>query len=663
MLGLGFGAMDSAQALTQGHPFVGQVLTSEFHPDVRYRIERLLGEGGTATAFLATRVAADGTATVVIKIILPRLVVDGNDTAETIIKKEAVALGRLNERLPPTPSVVRLLDVGVMEHAYLRRTLRLPWLALEYVHGGVEGTTLYDRVEYAIHRTGYAFDPERAAHVIRTLADGLAEIHEVGVIHRDLTPGNVLCCGAGDSEMFKISDFGIARPQGLNATFGDVTLGTPGYVAPEQVTSNDLQVGPYSDIFSLAAVIFFVLTGQHYFDARGPMDAFAATRSPHRRSLLEMPSLCPELREREVACQAIDLALARATAFDAKLRPQTARTFAASLIPWLGEVSSTVRPSQRWLFSLDAERGREPQATAGNWTIRHTPNDDLVVSSAAWNAAGHCLAATTRGLAYWDGTAWCPAPTAGLPEPNAVRFVRRMGPATWLLGSDRATLAEYSRDGAREVRRGPDRAVNFVDATPDIDDLAIVVGELQGYPPLLYGLVGKRWLKPMVLAQASAITSLSRLDDERFLVIGRGAQGRAFSAIYNPLRWELDELPAPNSRALLACSSRPERRMATAVGAEGAIVHFDTSGIHSLVLPGQPDLASIATDTLGRAWAGGAGKVWARRGQGDWACVWQHAGWNAPFISILAEVGFVAAMTVDGGVIECQSQTDHTRPA
>lgn len=642
-------------------PFLGAMIASEFHPGVSYRVERVLGEGGTAVAFLATRFASDGEAPVVIKIILPRIVAESGDTAETIIKKEAVALGRLNERLPPTQSVVRLLDVGVVEHAYLRSSIRLPWLALEYVHGGIEGATLYDRVEYSVGTTGFAFDPERAARVIRSLADGLCEIHAVGVVHRDLTPGNVLCCGAGESELFKISDFGIARPVGLNATFGEVALGTPGYVAPEQLMSQDVSTGPHSDIFSLAAVIFYVLTGQHYFDARSPMEAFSAARDPKRKSLLEVSTLCPELCEQEVACQAIDLALSRASAFEANLRPQNARLFAASLMPWLGEGTGSARPSRRWLSSMEAVRPEEP--AAGSWTVRHPPGDDRIVLSAAWNSAGHCLAATTRGLSYWDGTSWAPAQSSAAPGTSP-RFVRRLGPASWLVGGAGAKLTEYSRDGERELRRGPDPAVTFIDATPDLDDLAVVVGELPGSPPLVYGVVGKRWLKPLVVAQAAAITSLCRIDDERWLVVGRGQQGNAFAALYSPLEWELEPLDLPPARALLSCASRPERRLAIAVGAEGAVLQLDTSGVHPMLLPGGPNLAAVVTDTLGREWAGSAGRIWARRLQGDWACVWQDQHWQAPFVSMMAEVGFVAALTVDGAMIECHAESGaRTRPA
>src|SRR5450432_3640018 len=146
--------------------FVGQVLESAYQPGVSFRLEKKLGEGGTAAAYLARRTSPAGESEAVIKIILPQIAAESDERALTIIKKEAVALGRLNEREPPTPFVVRLLDTGAVPFRSHGRVLQLPFIALEYVHGGLEGATLEDRVDYSLKATGFAFDPERAARVI-----------------------------------------------------------------------------------------------------------------------------------------------------------------------------------------------------------------------------------------------------------------------------------------------------------------------------------------------------------------------------------------------------------------------------------------------------------------------------------------------------------------
>lgn len=650
------------QSLDVRDVFLGEVLESALQPGVSYRLEQKLGEGGTAVAYLAKRHGHDGEWPTVIKIIQPHIVKDSSERALTIIKKEAVALGRLNERMPPTPFVVRLLDTGSMQFKPFGKGLELPWIALEYVHGGLEGTTLQDRVRYSVRETGFAFDPSRAARVVHALAKGLDEIHAVGVVHRDAHPGNVLCCGAGETEIFKISDFGIARPIGLNATFGGASVGTPGYMSPEQLDDRGT-LGPWSDLFSLAAIVFYVLTGENLFEGRTAAAAAAATKSPQRRSLLDVPTLAFELREREAACIAIDLALARASSPIPRDRPKTGRAFAESLLPWLSLDPNTARPSRRWMGSMEALRSRE-LVVETNWTVRHPPGDDRLVTNVAWDSAGNALALTTRGPSFWDGTRWLDLPAYGLPPPDSIRFVERLGAASWLIGTEGAKLLEYSRDGTRELFQGPDASIAFSAGTTDLDDLAVLIGERRGEPPLLFTLVGKRWLRPLPVTAASMLTGVARIDDERFLVVGRGADGEAYAAVYWPLHWSLERLQTPKSRAFLACASRPERKLVVAVGTDGVVVEIEDNAISARSVPSAPDMVAIAVDTLGRQWAAGRGRVYSKRIQGEFTGVWEHQAWQPPFVGIMAEVGSIVAVTVDGAVLECRSIVmDKTTPA
>jgi serine/threonine protein kinase len=650
------------QSLEVRDVFLGQVLESAFHPGISYRLEHKLGEGATAVAYLAKRQGPDGEWPAVIKIIQPHIVKDSGERALTIIKKEAVALGRLNERVPPTPFVVRLLDTGTLVFKPFGKGMDLPWIALEYVHGGVEGTTLQDRVAYSVRETGFAFDPQRAARVVMALAKGMDEIHAVGVVHRDAHPGNVLCCGAGETELFKMSDFGIARPMGMSATFGNVSVGTPGYIAPEQYDDRG-NIGPLSDLFSLGAIIFYVLTGENMFEGRSAAAAAAMAKQNERRSLLDIPTLAFEMREREAACQALDLALARATSPVAKDRPQNGRLFAESLLPWLSNEPNTSRPSRRWMNSMEALRSRE-MVVETNWTIRHPPGDDRLVTNVAWDSSGNALALTTRGPTFWDGTRWLPLPADGLPPPDSIRFVERLGAASWLIGTEGAKLLEYSRDGARELIAGPDPTMAFSAGTTDLDDLAVMIGERRGEPPMLFTLVGKRWLRPLPVTGASMLTGVARIDDDRFLVVGRGVDGDAFAAVHWPLHWGLQRLQTPKSRAFLACASRPERKLVVAVGTDGVVVEIEDNNVSARSVPTAPDMVALAVDTLGRQWAAGRGRVYSKRIQGEFNCVWEHQAWQPPFVGIMAEVGSIVAVTVDGAVLECRSMVmDKTTPA
>src|SRR4029077_10714261 len=103
------------------------------------------------------------------------------------------------------------IDTGTFPAAHRGATVAVPWVVVEYVHGGSEGATLSERVDHSLQSTGSAFDPARAAHGIECLTSGLVAVHEVGVIHRDLKPHHVLCCGFGDGEVFKVVRLGFAR--------------------------------------------------------------------------------------------------------------------------------------------------------------------------------------------------------------------------------------------------------------------------------------------------------------------------------------------------------------------------------------------------------------------------------------------------------------------
>src|SRR5260221_3141359 len=121
---------------------VGVAVPSPFQADVSYCINRMIASGGAATAFLALRKHLDQTSPVVLKVVHPSTLGTRESTAELSVMKEVVALGRLNERVPPTPYVVRLFDSGAIDVMFEGRPNSLPWLAIEYVHGRVEGTTL-----------------------------------------------------------------------------------------------------------------------------------------------------------------------------------------------------------------------------------------------------------------------------------------------------------------------------------------------------------------------------------------------------------------------------------------------------------------------------------------------------------------------------------------
>jgi serine/threonine protein kinase len=633
----------------------GAVIRSEVQPDVTYRLERQIGEGGMGTAFLALRQAPDGVAPVVIKMVRSTFGPGSGGPADAaagmIVLKEAVALGRLNERVPPTPFVVRLIDTGSTE-LHGPNYPAVPWLAVEYVHGGIEGTTLENRVAYGIERTGFAFEAGRAAHLVRCLAAGMLAIHGVGVIHRDLTPGNILCCGFGEAEIFKISDFGIARPQGLAATFGGVPVGTVGYAAPEQVMPDAIGVGTYTDVFSLACVIYFALTGQHYFEATTPIQAMTLMRQKTRKSVLDGRHLAPEIRQRTEACRAIDQLLTRATTVDANSRPQEGQELAASLVPWLADGTTPPRPARRLMNSL-LNLAPPGDLSSWMWTVRHPPGGERTVLSAAWDVDGRCLSLTPQGPMFWDGHSWVEARDVTASVPGEMSFVRRYEAGGWLVGGP-GTLTVFNTEGVREVHRAPHPNLTFSHASGRTDDLLAAVAQQPGGPPLLFAMAARRWVRPLQLDGVSYVASLLRLEDTRWLVCGRLARGGGFAAVYTPLQWELEYLPTPPTRAFVGGASEPERNLGLLVGSHGVAVRVEGKTPTSSIAEGEPDLTAGAMDVLDREWVASLGRLWVRDPDRDtaWRAVWSDSSWTAPLISIMADAGMVVALSADGGIVE-----------
>jgi eukaryotic-like serine/threonine-protein kinase len=625
----------------------GKVIESEVQPGVRYQLERHVGEGGMGVAYLAWRESPDGVQPVVVKVVTPGAYGD-QVSPELVAQKEAVALGRLNECVPACPFVVRFVDTGVVS-LYGRLT---PWIAIEYVHGGLEGTTLDDRLTYSVIKTGFAFDKRRVAHALRCLSAGLSAIHGVGVIHRDLTPGNVLCCGFGESEIFKISDFGLARPTGLGRTFSGLGLGTPGFAAPEQVIQGEVGVSLQTDVFALGSILFTLLTNEPLFEGDSPLAVYERTREKVRRSIQSSAYLSPELRERPEACRAIDAAISRATALEPELRPATADEFAAAVLPWLGEAGAP-RSSRRLMTSMLSLTG--PADLGGfDWSVRCRPRDDLVVQSAAWDTDGHCFAFTPRGLFFWSGEAWMGSKSALRELPRGMTFARRYEAGGWLVGGAGGTLAVCTTAGVRDLVLYPDSSLELLDANGRFDDLLTAVGRRPGEPPLLLAMSARRWLKPLPLEGVQNVSGLLRLDDSRWVVFGRLLNGHGFAAIYSPMLWELLPLQVPQTRAFVGGSSSVERELALVVGSDGVALRVERQQAHVAIVTGSPDLSAGAVDLLEREWVASLGTLWTRdsRSAQPFVPAWQNASFRAPFISLMADAGLILAMSADGGIVE-----------
>jgi len=218
----------------------------------RYELLRLIGAGGMGNVYLARDRELDEE--VALKT-LRREIADKPGIIERF-RREV----RLSRRVTH-PNVARVFDIG--EHGGDK------FLTMEYV----EGESLAD----VLAREG-ALAIGRAVEIIRAVCAGLGAAHKAGVIHRDLKPDNVLIAKDG---RVVLTDFGIARAlealdgQGDGGNTVGVTLGTPAYMAPEQVQGRD-DIDARADIYALGAMLYEMCTGERAWRGDGAFAVAAA---------------------------------------------------------------------------------------------------------------------------------------------------------------------------------------------------------------------------------------------------------------------------------------------------------------------------------------------------------------------------------------------------
>jgi eukaryotic-like serine/threonine-protein kinase len=262
-----------------------------------YEVERLLGKGGMGAVYLARR--RGEAAPVALKVMLPKMRVD--ETAHKIFIREIEVTRALRHR-----NVVALLDFGKHEGRF--------YFALEYCAGG--------SVERLRRHHGGRVPLPSAVRIAVDALSGLTAAHEAGFVHRDLKPDNVLL---GEDGTARLADFGLAKSfqqaglSGMTAT--GTVAGTFQFMAREQLTSYR-QVRPTTDVWSMAATLYFLLTGQYPRDFGPNADPIAVILRGGVVPLRQRdPSLPPDLAA--VIDRALDDEPAR--------RFPTAREFLAAL--------------------------------------------------------------------------------------------------------------------------------------------------------------------------------------------------------------------------------------------------------------------------------------------------------------------------------------------
>lgn len=613
-----------------------------------YKLTGTQGRGSQAMAFRAIRRGPSGAEDVVLKIFRPSFIAQQPELAQIAYSKEWTALAQLNERVPPCPFVVRLLDGGAVAIRMGFESMRLPWLALELVEGGALGTTLRERVKVSIETTGSAFGPDRARRVLGCVFGGVSAIHEVGVVHRDLKPPNVLLCGAGPDELAKVSDFGVARQVGVSGTFGDFAVGTPGYASPEQMENRN--VGPWSDVFSLAALTYFVITGEPMFSGSRVMQmasGFAGKFTP----LEEQTKIDPALRSPEILAE-LTAVIADGTNPDFRQRIATADELWRRLEPIFKGVMSHVTTTMDAMTTLHMVA--RPQLE-WQFEVASRPPAPLGLAAVSFDPDGHALAAGATGLHYWEGTRWLPVVAPPGLDPTAIRQLKRLGPRRWFACGEGGLVTVFSPERCEWRQIVGDGRVRLT-ALDLVSERTFALG---GQPisgargGVVLACLDGKWCAPVFVQGAAEITSIAPLGLAHWCVAGAGVDGRGILAGYRALSGQVDSFPVASAR-LCAVAADPEETV-YAVGQGGHAFRMRRSQppVLERVLT-QRDLQALAVDPQGDVWAVGAGRVVRRPGRAPdetWTPVWIEADWRTDFVAIGAMLGVVIAVDRDGAVL------------
>ncbi|MYS93434.1 MULTISPECIES: serine/threonine-protein kinase [Streptomyces] len=354
-----------------------------------YRLLGRLGSGGMGRVYLGR---SAGGRTVAVKIVHPHFALDEEFRAR--FRREVEAARRVGGAW-----TAPVLDADP--------DARVPWVATAYAAG--------PSLSAAVTEGGAL-----PAHTVRALGAGLAEalaaVHELGLVHRDVKPSNVLLTLDGPL----LIDFGIARATDGTAslTSTGVSIGSPGYMSPEQILGKG--VTGAADVFSLGAVLAYAATGEPPF----PGDSSAALLYKVVHEEPELGGLDGPLRELTAACLTKDPAARPAPAEVARrLAPEgAARLVAGGWLP--GALVEQVSRSAVQLLNLEATGpgAGGPSGPVGfsspSVAAPEGPAVESVESVESWGPSGPAGAATAGVFGPPPVMPTPPAPSAAVPAPR-----------------------------------------------------------------------------------------------------------------------------------------------------------------------------------------------------------------------------------------------------
>lgn len=323
-------------------PFIGrEILGGQF------QIVQKIGTGGMGSVYKASQ--PEMNRMVAIKILHPKLA--GRKDLTSRFRREARAMSQLTH-----PNTVKVFMYGELEEDG----------SLYIVMELLEGRNLNQTV-----RKEGPMDAARAIPILVQVCGALQEAHEMGIVHRDLKPENIfLCTQGGLTDYPKVLDFGLAkvterqmRPGSVILTQEGMVFGTPEFMSPEQAQGKTLDAR--SDIYSLAVILYEVLTGKLPFEAKTPMEYI-------QKHVMEPPIALSQRVPGKTFDPGLDAVLAKALAKKPEDRFQSAAEFAEALRNH-GDLRANDAASERSI----------PVASRGGVAQPATPNAPAVVQAPA----------------------------------------------------------------------------------------------------------------------------------------------------------------------------------------------------------------------------------------------------------------------------------------
>jgi serine/threonine protein kinase len=186
-------------------------------------------------------------------------------------------------------------------------------------------------------------EPARVIHILAQMSGALAEAHALGLIHRDIKPANIVLTERPDEpDVVKVVDFGLVKRFGGNvaeSVAGDALAGTPLYMAPEAISQPDT-VDERSDLYAVGAVAYFLLTGQHVFEAGTVFEVCS-------KHMLEAP-VSPSQRLGKALPADLEAIVLECLAKDRKDRPASAAILRARLLACADTGGNDLPTARAW---------------------------------------------------------------------------------------------------------------------------------------------------------------------------------------------------------------------------------------------------------------------------------------------------------------------------